>query len=97
MPCPAGLLRNGATKDWGGWLVVNFRKRQEAVSSTERVHQFRKRERNEDETIRYRKLTDEERELPEVKAFIERNKPNPLLEIAEFTKKLEAKNLSENY
>ncbi len=43
-----------------GWLVVNFRKRQEAVSSTERVHQFRKRERNEDETIRYRKRNDDD-------------------------------------
>jgi len=33
-----------------GWLVTNFKKRQEAVSSSERVRQFRKRDCNDDET-----------------------------------------------
>jgi len=32
-----------------GWLVTNFKKRQEAVSSSERVRQFRKRDCNEDD------------------------------------------------
>ena len=33
-----------------GWLVTNFKKRQDAVSSTERSRQFRKRDCNDDET-----------------------------------------------
>ena len=37
-----------------GWTVTNFKKRQEAVSSTERVRQYRKRDCNDDETKRYK-------------------------------------------
>jgi DnaD/phage-associated family protein len=36
-----------------GWLVTRFSQRQKAMSSTERVKRYRKRQRNTDETIRY--------------------------------------------
>ncbi len=38
----------------GNWVVTHFAKRQTALTSTERVQQFRKRKGNEDETSRYR-------------------------------------------
>ena len=38
----------------GRWIVTHFSKRQAALSSTERVQQFRKRVRNEEETNRSR-------------------------------------------
>lgn len=37
-----------------GWVVTHFEERQSAVSSTERVQEFRKRKRNEDETKRFK-------------------------------------------
>ena len=43
-----------------GWLVTNFKKRQEAVSSSERVRQFRKRDCNEDETKRYKTCNEDD-------------------------------------
>jgi hypothetical protein len=36
-----------------GWVVTHFKERQAALSSTERVHEFRKRQRNEPETKRF--------------------------------------------
>jgi hypothetical protein len=43
-----------------GWVVTNFAKRQEAVDSTERVRQFRKRERNVIETKRSKECNENE-------------------------------------
>lgn len=37
-----------------GWMVTNFKKRQEADTSTERVRRYRERERNDYETKRYK-------------------------------------------
>jgi DnaD/phage-associated family protein len=41
-----------------GWRVVNFSKRQAALSSAERVSEYRKRERNDGVTKRYKKCND---------------------------------------
>jgi DnaD/phage-associated family protein len=41
-----------------GWLVVNFLKRQAPVTTAERVREYRKRERNDGETKRYKKCNE---------------------------------------
>jgi len=37
-----------------GWVVTHFKERQSALSNTERVHEFRKRKRNDNETERFK-------------------------------------------